>query len=414
MRFLPTEEQRDFARSLDALLTAAETPATIRAWASGDPAPGRALWSRLAETGVFALAIPEPYEGVGPLPVELATAFVELGRHGVPGPVVETVAVGALLSELAGRGEGALTKRLLPGIATGETLATLAFPDWASPAPTPVPPRRRPPGAAPSWVVPTRSALRNACPQPGGGGEGGHRPAERLPTTGPRGEGGAPPGGAKVHNAGGLRVGTALRNGGAQQDALDADVADLVAVVRGDEVWSAASHGAVHPSADPARRLSRPTPDGELIAAGPAVRGAVEQAVRWAMLATAAQALGVGLTLLDRTVAYARQRTQFGTSIGSFQAVKHRLADTLLGLEFARPLLFGAALTFESADLAAAKVAAGEAAYAAARTALQIHGAVGYTEELDLSLWLRKARPLRDAWGTPSWCRAQVLSGSWS
>ena len=53
---------------------------------------------------------------------------------------------------------------------------------------------------------------------------------------------------------------------------------------------------------------------------------------------------------------------------------------------------------------------AGEAAYAAARTALQLHGAVGYTEELDLSLWLRKARPLRDAWGTPSWCRAQVLA----
>ena len=63
------------------------------------------------------------------------------------------------------------------------------------------------------------------------------------------------------------------------------------------------------------------------------------------------------------------------------------------------------------ADIAAAKVAAGEAAYAAARTALQLHGAVGYTDELDLSLWLRKARPLRDAWGTPAQCRARVLGG---
>ncbi|MBT2445253.1 acyl-CoA dehydrogenase, partial [Streptomyces sp. ISL-36] len=142
----------------------------------------------------------------------------------------------------------------------------------------------------------------------------------------------------------------------------------------------------------------------------PAVAAAAEHAARWALLATAAQSLGVGLTLLDRTVAYAKQRTQFGTAIGSFQAVKHRLADTLIGLEFARPLIFGAAVTFEDADLAAAKVTAGEAAYAAARTALQIHGAVGFTEELDLSLWLRKARPLRDAWGAPSWCRARVLA----
>ncbi|MFF8274724.1 acyl-CoA dehydrogenase family protein [Streptomyces lateritius] len=330
MRFLPTEEQRSFARSLDAMLTAARTPATIRAWAAGDPAPGRALWSRLAEAGVFALAVPEPYEGVGPLPVELATAFVELGRHGVPGPVVETVAVAALLSDLARSGEPGPAKRLLPGIASGGTLATLA--------------------------------CGYACPP---------------------------------------------------HDALDADVADLVVVVAGDELRIAAGHGPVHPSADPVRRLARPLPEGgELLAAGPAVVGAAEQAVSWAMLATAAQALGVGLTLLDRTVAYARQRTQFGTAIGSFQAVKHRLADTLLALEFARPLVFGAALTFGSADLAAAKVAAGEAAYTAARTALQVHGAVGYTEELDLSLWLRKARPLRDAWGTPSWCRAQVLHGS--
>lgn len=141
---------------------------------------------------------------------------------------------------------------------------------------------------------------------------------------------------------------------------------------------------------------------------------AAERARRWAMLATAAQSLGVGLALLDRTVAYARQRSQFGTPIGAFQAVKHRLADTLLALEFARPLLFGAAVGLADGhapdgDLAAAKVTTGEAAYTAARTALQIHGAIGYTEELALSLWLRKARPLRDAWGDPATCRAAVL-----
>ncbi|WP_442812597.1 acyl-CoA dehydrogenase family protein [Streptomyces sp. NBC_01210] len=172
----------------------------------------------------------------------------------------------------------------------------------------------------------------------------------------------------------------------------------------------APGHGPVHTSADPARRLARPGAGGEVLAEGPHVAAAAAYAADVAALTTAAQALGVGLALLDRTVAHAKRRRQFGAAIGSFQAVKHRLADTLIGLEFARPLLYGAALSMAATDIAAAKATAGEAAYAAARTALQLHGAVGYTDELDLSLWLRKARPLRDAWGTPAQCRARVLA----
>uniref|UniRef100_UPI00211D1C12 acyl-CoA dehydrogenase family protein n=1 Tax=Streptomyces sp. f51 TaxID=1827742 RepID=UPI00211D1C12 len=161
-----------------------------------------------------------------------------------------------------------------------------------------------------------------------------------------------------------------------------------------------------------------------------AVRAAARAAGDTAAFATAAVALGCGEELLRATVGYVKQRTQFGVPVGSFQAVKHRLADTLLGLEFARPLLYGAAVELASevsrpgagtgsaegspgagAAVAAAKVTAGEAGYAAARTALQLHGAIGYTEELDLAWWLRRARPLRDAWGTPSACRARVLAG---
>jgi alkylation response protein AidB-like acyl-CoA dehydrogenase len=329
MRFLLDDEQAAFARSLDALLTASDTPSTARAWSTGNHAPGLALWSRLAEAGVFALAIPEPYEGVGPLPVELSVAFMELGRHAVPGPLVETVAAAALLTRLAELGDASSAKRLLPGLASGESTATLAMAD-----------------------------------------------------------------------------------GGPY--ALDADAATVTLVVSaaaapGAELRIAAGHGVAQASADPARRLSVPADGGEVLAAGPHVDAAAAYAADVARLVTAAQALGVGLALLDRTVAYVKQRTQFGTAIGSFQAVKHRLADTLIGLEFARPLLYGAALSMAPADIAAAKVTAGEAAYAAARTALQLHGAVGYTDELDLSLWLRKARPLRDAWGTPAQCRARVL-----
>ncbi|MFF3407798.1 acyl-CoA dehydrogenase family protein [Streptomyces sp. NPDC002742] len=324
MRFLLDAEQRAFAASLDAMLTSADTPSAVRAWAGGDRSRGRALWSRLADAGVFALAVPEAYEGVGQLPVELALAFVELGRHAVPGPVVETVAAAALLSELGDLGVPGPAERLLPRLASGGSVATLA-------------------------------------------------------------------------SAGGF--------------ALDADAVAVLLVVEGDSLRLAPGHGPVRASVDPARRLARPEPGGELLAAGPQVTRAARRALGWARLATAAQALGVGLSLLDRTVEYVGQRTQFGVPVGSFQAVKHRLADALTVLEFARPLLFGAALSMAPADVAAAKVTAGEAAYTTARTALQLHGAIGYTAEYDLSLWFTKARALRTAWGTPAECRAEALAG---
>jgi alkylation response protein AidB-like acyl-CoA dehydrogenase len=132
-------------------------------------------------------------------------------------------------------------------------------------------------------------------------------------------------------------------------------------------------------------------------------------------LATAAYVHGAGQALRDRAVEYAKQRTQFGKQIGSFQAVKHQLADAALGLELARPLLFGAALAVEgetaARDVSAAKVACTEAAYRSARTALQVHGAIGYTAEYDLALWLTKVRALASAWGTQRVHRARVLAG---
>ena len=118
----------------------------------------------------------------------------------------------------------------------------------------------------------------------------------------------------------------------------------------------------------------------------------------------------MGLALLGRTVRYVGQRTQFGVPVGSFQAVKHRLADAKTALEFARPLVLGAAVSMRPADVAAAKLRACEAAYTTARTALHLHGAIGYTAEYDLSLWLTKARALRGAWGTPEEGRELVLA----
>ncbi|MET8098772.1 acyl-CoA dehydrogenase family protein [Streptomyces sp. NPDC005236] len=363
MRFLLDAEQRAFAASLDAMLTSADTPSIVRAWAGGDHAPGRALWSRLADAGVFALAVPEAYEGVGPLPVELALACVELGRHAVPGPVAETLAVAALLSELSRLGEPGPAERLLPALASGKSVTTLVLSG----------------GDAPE--AGTSSSSGSHAP------DAGTAPPSDGPAPCPRAA--APPRGY----------------------ALDADAATVLLVVDGDGLWLASGHGPVRASVDPARRLAPIDAGGELLAAGPQVARAALRASVWARLAIAAQALGTGLALLDRTVAYVGQRTQFGVAVGSFQAVKHRLADAMIALEFARPLLFGAALSMAPADVAAAKVTACEAAYATARTALQLHGAIGYTAEYDLSLWFTRARALRSVWGTPAECRAEALAG---
>ncbi|WLW55812.1 acyl-CoA dehydrogenase family protein [Streptomyces sp. YU58] len=324
MRFLLDPEQRAFTGSLDALLTAADTPTVIRAWARGDHTGGRALWSRLADAGVFALAVPEPYDGLGLRPVDLTLAFIELGRHAVPGPLVETVAAATLLAGLDDPGPA---KRLLPALASGESVATLATGGYALDADM-------------------ADVRLSVLPMPEG--------ATRLYLAPPPD---TPP----------------------------------------------------HPSLDPARRLfpAHHPHRGELLATDPPL----PPALRLARLTTAAQALGLGLALLDKTVAYVKQRTQFGAPIGSFQAVKHQLADAKIALEFARPLLLGAALTLTESDVAAAKLTACTAAYRTARTALQLHGAIGYTAEYDLSLWLTKARALRTAWGTPDACRATVLSG---
>jgi alkylation response protein AidB-like acyl-CoA dehydrogenase len=118
--------------------------------------------------------------------------------------------------------------------------------------------------------------------------------------------------------------------------------------------------------------------------------------------------------MLETTVAYAKVREQFRRPIGSFQAVKHKLADALLALDFATPTLQAAAWSMATEDdrvsvrTAAAKLRAGQAAGTVGRTALQVHGAIGYSEEHDLHLWLKRTWALQRTWGTASELRARL------
>jgi alkylation response protein AidB-like acyl-CoA dehydrogenase len=128
-----------------------------------------------------------------------------------------------------------------------------------------------------------------------------------------------------------------------------------------------------------------------------------------AALGVAAQLLGLADRLLTMTVGYAKERHQFGVPIGSFQAVKHHLADVALALEFARPLVYRAAWSIARGDdarsvyVGMAKARASEAALVAGRVALQVHGAIGYTTEYDLHLFMKRAWALAASWGDATW-----------
>ena len=112
----------------------------------------------------------------------------------------------------------------------------------------------------------------------------------------------------------------------------------------------------------------------------------------------------------------APERRQFGVPIGSFQAVKPHLADARIALEFAQPLVARAAYSLSTADpdasehVSMAKAQAGDAAELAARAALQCHGAIGYSSEYDLHLWMKRVWALAASWGDARWHRARVAA----
>lgn len=198
--------------------------------------------------------------------------------------------------------------------------------------------------------------------------------------------------------------------------------ADLVLVRRGDELHALARDRVTatpHRSVDRARPLAALTWEpGEdtLLLAGSAARLAAERAFQRGALGAAAQLVGLGQHMLDMTVDYVKARHQFGKPIGSFQALKHKLADTLIGLEFARPVVYRAAHSLASGDAEAAihvsmaKAYASDAATFAARAALQCHGAMGYSYEYDLHLWMKRTWALAAAWGDARWHRQRISS----
>lgn len=171
------------------------------------------------------------------------------------------------------------------------------------------------------------------------------------------------------------------------------------------------------PSIDPFRRLSRVawTPSNDtLIASAATAAPLLATALERGAIFAAAQGIGLAERSVELAVDYAKERTQFGKPIGVNQAVKHLLATAQVKIEFARPVVFAAA-TERAADNALsrarashAKLAATEAASLAARTAIQVHGAMGYSWEVDVHFLLKRGLALAGVWGDESFHRARV------
>ena len=320
MRFALETETREFAASVEALLAKADMPAVVRKWNDGDTAPGLTVWERLAATGAFALLLPEDLDGMDATAVEAMAALEVMGRHAVPGPVVETLMV---------------APRLL-----GDTTDAAGIAE----------------------AIASGTPVTVACP-----------PASPY--------------------------------------AADTAVAQHCLIAADDAVYSATA-GDPLASVDRARTVVEPT-RGERIGGADTV-----DVLNHGALGTAAQLLGLASAMLDMSVAYAKQRSQFGRVIGEFQALKHKMSEVAVAVEMARPLLWAGALSIAenpddarraALDVSAAKVACAEAAALSAKHALQVHGGIGYTMEHDLGLYLTKARALQTAWGSPSFHRGRVL-----
>jgi alkylation response protein AidB-like acyl-CoA dehydrogenase len=191
--------------------------------------------------------------------------------------------------------------------------------------------------------------------------------------------------------------------------AADADRAELVLRITGGEVHALRNCRSVQqPSMDRSRRLFSVDGDSSIL------HGDAAALRDRAVLACSAQLLGLGRHVLDAAVAYSKERRQFGKPIGGFQAVQNHLVDALLKLQFAAPMVYRAACSLAEGHpdrrthIAMAKIYASEAAYLATRKSLQVHGAIGYTEELDLQLWMKRIWALTAAWGSPAEHRAIV------
>jgi alkylation response protein AidB-like acyl-CoA dehydrogenase len=156
---------------------------------------------------------------------------------------------------------------------------------------------------------------------------------------------------------------------------------------------------------------------GRLLASGERCDALLEGALLRARLALAAELAGIASSALERTIAYTRDRVQFGKPIASFQSIQHRLVDMWMDAEFACAAVANAVEALTAGEgvaprlaVLAAKARAGDAAFSNCRRAVHLHGAMGFTDECDIGLYLKRAINLSASLGQPEQLRLQFVT----
>ncbi|MFE3903993.1 acyl-CoA dehydrogenase family protein [Streptomyces sp. NPDC059153] len=359
-----TAEQDEIHRTLRELLAERSGPDDVRSAVRTADGYDETLWRQLAQDlGLPGLALPQEYGGVGRGLAELAVACEEMGRALLPSPLIATAALAAPL--IAALGTGAQCTALLPRIAAGRLTATLAVPDG-------------------SLAI----ALGLAGDPTGGAWAGGGRAGgiQARPVAGAEGwrlYGEA----AQVldgHSAGLLLV--AAHTGGFPRSRT------LLFLVRPDT--AAGIVRTRRTSLDETRPLARielRDTEAELLGADDTVdvTGALAPAGRGVAALLAAEAVGTAASALERTVEHVKTREQSGRAIGSFQAVKHRLADLYVRVQAARSAAYYAAWDPAAGGLALAQAL--EALRITTAEAVQLHGGTGFTWEHEAHLYFKRA-----------------------
>ncbi|MGX9883327.1 acyl-CoA dehydrogenase family protein [Streptomyces sp. NPDC002276] len=367
MDFAFSDEQEQLRRTVRAFLADTSPETETRRLMETPEGFDRALWRRMGtELGLQGLAVPEEYGGAGCGPVEVGVVMEELGRALLCAPFLSSAVL--VTTALLRCDDEDARKRLLPGLASGELVGALALTEDSA-----------------RW------------------------------------------------DATGVRLNARASDGcwlltGHKMFVLDGAAADVVlTVARADDgigvfCVDGDAPGLTRtplPTMDPTRRQARLDYDDV-----PATRlrthgdgwDLVSQVLDRAAVALAAEQVGVASRALDMAVEYAKVRHQFGRPIGSFQAVKHLLADVLLDVESARAAAHYALLAAadEDPDLPAvaslAKAFCSDACLSASEQNIQVHGGIGFTWEHPAHLYLKRAKTSQLLFGDPAFHR-ELLAG---
>lgn len=359
MNFAFDEDQKSLGETVAKLL--ADFPALT----GSDPerSGGDGVWAALAELGLFALLVPERFDGVGLGMVDVALAVEALGAGLAPSAVAATLAATDLLVR---HGSEVQQRAWLPGIAAGEVKVAIALLE----------------------------------------GDRGYAPEDMGAVVA-----------GSVLQAAKIMVG----------DAADADVLLVVARHGGKPAVVLVEAGAQgvairpHEDIDPSAGLCavafvNVALGADAIVGAAAPERAVARLLDVCATLNAGLMMGVAARMLDVSVEYARTRVQFGKAIGSFQSIKHRCADMAMGVEAGRSAAYYAfwALAEDAPDRARAasmaKAYCGDVARQVCNDSIQVHGGMGFTWELGLHRFLRRAKVLEHGFGDARYHHERVLA----